>query len=250
MWWPFFDFSCETPPQSSRAIKSVLEDNVLTLGEESLTSASPTHVTSIDGSSKKGVSAAETSPRLGPITPVRKPPLKVGKINVGIRGDNLQVQGLRIQGGTGRCLASIAILQDRAFWEVHVIEVNIGPSARLFVGTCTNPRSPSVLQEELGTTPNSYGVHFGVLGHAPFCVGDVIGVAYDQAVFPVTLNVWVNGKPVVAPFPRGLKGEQWPAIFLSDGVVDWALDESHWKYAACQPSGFSALIPSRGLIGD
>lgn len=105
------------------------------------------------------------------------------------------------------------------------------------------------LNQELGQTPQSYGVQFGAGGEALLRVGDTIGVAFDQAVFPVTVSLWQNSVPVPAPLPRGLKGEQWPALFLSGCTVDWALDESHWRCSASCPEGFNALMPSRGLIG-
>eukprot|EP00928_Gymnodinium_smaydae_P020898 TRINITY_DN18087_c1_g1_i1.p1 TRINITY_DN18087_c1_g1~~TRINITY_DN18087_c1_g1_i1.p1 ORF type:complete len:309 (-),score=66.47 TRINITY_DN18087_c1_g1_i1:57-983(-) len=175
--------------------------------------------------------------------------LKMGAVNIGVRADGLQVRGLRIAGGTGRCLAGVPIVQDRAYWEVHLVEVGGDLSARLLVGTCVRPAAGSdILLQELGATPRSHGVQFGAGGEAPLRTGDVLGVAYDQAVFPVEIKVWLNGQEVAAPLPRGLKGEQWPALFLASCTVDWALDESHWKHRC--PEGFSPVMPSRGLIGD
>ncbi|CAK0838590.1 unnamed protein product [Prorocentrum cordatum] len=52
-----------------------------------------------------------------------------------------------------------------------------------------------------------------------------LGVSYDQSLFPVGVAVWHNGAQVPVPVPRGLKGEQWPALYLAGCTVDWALGE-------------------------
>ena len=82
---------------------------------------------------------------------------------------------------------------------------------------------------ELGLTSHSYGVCVGESWQAPLKRGDVVGFAYDQAVFPVRVDVWHNGSQLDVPLTRGLKGEQWPALFVGDCTVDWALDEKHWR---------------------
>ncbi|CAK9007482.1 unnamed protein product [Durusdinium trenchii] len=113
----------------------------------------------------------------------------------------------------------------------------------------TTTRGPEEhLTQRLGATARSFGIQFGA--GEPLNVGDVIGIACNQATFPVSVTAWHNGAPVPAPMPRGLKGELWPSLFLSDCVVDWALAESHWKHQSSRPQGFEALMPSRGLIGD
>lgn len=175
-------------------------------------------------------------------------------MGLGVHADCIQIRGLRATcpaGATGgRLLASVAVVQDRAYWEVHVKELAAELSSRVLVGMACNLPGGEVLQQELGATPRTFGVQLGAGGVAPLKAGDVIGVAYDQAVFPVSVNVWLNGTLLSTPLPRGLKGEQWPALFLDGCTVDWALGEEHWKSAVSCPSGFSALMPSRGLIGD
>eukprot|EP00418_Pyrodinium_bahamense_P056105 CAMPEP_0179167518 /NCGR_PEP_ID=MMETSP0796-20121207/82360_1 /TAXON_ID=73915 /ORGANISM="Pyrodinium bahamense, Strain pbaha01" /LENGTH=234 /DNA_ID=CAMNT_0020870209 /DNA_START=152 /DNA_END=856 /DNA_ORIENTATION=+ len=185
----------------------------------------------------------------------RRPPagdeLRPGAVGIGTSAEGLQVRGLRITGGFGRCLASVPVVQDRAYWEVHVVEVSSELGSRLLVGmSAPVPEGGDALQQEMGTATRSYGVQFGAGGEAPLKTGDIIGVAYDQAVFPVSVCIWRNGLQVATPLPRGLKGEQWPALFVFGCTVDWALSEEHWKSASACPEGFSALMPSRGLIGD
>lgn len=176
--------------------------------------------------------------------------LRPGAVRVGVCSDGLEVSGLRVR-GRGRCLATAPIVQDRAYWEVHAAEVEAGLGSRLLVGVSAElpPRSDQ-LGEELGANSRSYGVQFGAGGAAALQPGDVIGVSYDQSLFPVGVAVWHNGTQVPVPVPRGLKGEQWPALYLSGCTVDWALGEEHWKQANCCPGGFSEVMPSRGLIGD
>lgn len=174
--------------------------------------------------------------------------LRLGACSIGVRADSLQVRGLRVAGGLGRCLADTALVQDRAYWEVHVVGVSGELGARLLVGTCVKPAGGDILLQELGATPGSYGVQFGAGGEAPLKVGDVIGVSYDQDVFPINYCIWLNGTQVRAPAARGLKGEQWPAVFVSSCAIDFALDEDHWKRGDVCPFGFSALMPARGII--
>lgn len=138
------------------------------------------------------------------------------------------------------------LVQDRAYWEVHVVEVSDGAS--LLAGVA--PRGPDDhLQERLGATARSYGAELGAGCGLTLKSGDVISVAYDQAIFPVTVSTWHNGVLLQTPMARGLKGELFPALFLCEIVVDWALAEGHWKQPACKPQGFDAIMPSRGLIG-
>eukprot|EP00439_Symbiodinium_sp_Y106_P072890 s277_g13.t1 len=111
----------------------------------------------------------------------------------------------------GRCLASVPLVQDRAYWEVHVVEVSDGASLQAGVA----PRGPDDhLQERLGATARSYGSELGAGGGLTLKSGDVISVAYDQAIFPVTVSTWHNGVLLQTPMARGLKGELFPALFL------------------------------------
>eukprot|EP00927_Polykrikos_kofoidii_P004339 TRINITY_DN11717_c0_g1_i1.p1 TRINITY_DN11717_c0_g1~~TRINITY_DN11717_c0_g1_i1.p1 ORF type:complete len:286 (+),score=53.61 TRINITY_DN11717_c0_g1_i1:71-928(+) len=206
------------------------------------------------GGAQAGSGASSKSCPPGQGVQARKTPafpeLRPGKVGIGNRAEGVQVRGLRITGGVGRCLATEPIVQDRAFWEVHVVDVAADLGARLLVGTGINIGTGDILLQDLGVTPQSYGVQFGAGGEAPLKVGDVIGVSFDQAVFPVAVTVWLNGSLVAAPMSRGLRGEQWPALYVSSCTVDWGLDEAHWKFAKTCPEGFSALMPCRSLIGD
>merc|ERR1740129_1486236 len=82
--------------------------------------------------------------------------LRPGAIIVGARAEGLQVRGLRVQGGVGRCLTNVPIVQDRAYWEVHVVELGAGGpgAARLQAGCCTGAqKGGDILMQELGATP-------------------------------------------------------------------------------------------------
>lgn len=233
MWAPFFEFPCDKAAgEAAGAADAAIAG--LAAAPQTLDEENP------------------LTPRLSHRRPSAAPVAAVvgrgGRpgVGVGARAEALDVQGPRVK-GDGRCLASVAIVQDRAYWELHVAEAPEG--ALLLAGSCVRPGDAAVLAEELGATPQSYGVRFCAGGQA-LSAGDVIGVAYDQAVFPVGIRVWQNGTLVAAPPPRGLKGEQWPAIFTSGGcVIDWALEESTWRPPCSCPPGFSALMSVRGLIG-
>jgi len=261
MWAPFFDVPCEQASVgalsagTAGSVVSVAESKVPTskISEEDLSA----DILSQDSKPAAAAAAAATKAKEtrqsqqdhAPPKTVRQ--LRPGAVCVGLHAAGLQVSGLRVTGGTGRCLANVAVVQDRAYWEVHVVEVGGELASRLQVGmSAHHPAGSDVLEQEMGTSTRSYGVQFGGGGEAPLREGDVISATYDQSVFPVSVSVWRNGLPVAAPLPRGLKGEQWPALFLAGCTVDWALGEEHWKSASTCPTGFSALMQSRGLIGD
>lgn len=260
MWAPFFDAPCEqAPPRkdsgSPGSVAPVAESKV-PASKISVQDLSADMV-SQDSKPAAVTKAKETRQQLqqdpAPSKPASKtaPALRPGAVGVGVHADNIQVSGLRVTGGTGRCLANAAAVQDRAYWEVHVVAVGGELGSRLQVGmSAYHPAGSDALEQEMGTSTRSYGVQLGGGGEAPLKEGDVISVTYDQSVFPVSVSVWRNGSAVAAPLPRGLKGEQWPSLFVAGCTVDWALGEEHWKSASTCPTGFSALMLSRGLIGD
>mmetsp|Transcript_8645 Transcript_8645/g.24292 ORF Transcript_8645/g.24292 Transcript_8645/m.24292 type:complete len:269 (-) Transcript_8645:209-1015(-) len=268
MWAPFFDLPCEHSSaagfgHSSNSGSGAAGDASTSVPSSRVPAASASKASSSSTSAlaeakpavagTKGAVAGGAAAGNGAAA-ARRPAtaggLRPGDVGIGTCAEGLQVQGLRVKGGSGRCLASVPVVQDRAYWEVHVVEVGGGLSSRLLVGTSA-PVAPGsdALQQDLGIKTRSYGAQFGAGGEA-LKAGDVISVTYDQAVFPVAVNVWHNGVPVAAPVPRGLNGEQWPALFVRECTIDWALGQDHWKFASVCPSGFSALMPSRGLIGD
>ncbi|CAL1161006.1 unnamed protein product [Cladocopium goreaui] len=239
MWAPFFelpkDIGCECT--GSNAPAPADEEAPVRAND---VPAPPTSDAKVQGSSSS--SSAVT----GAVTGAGSKPLRPGAVGIGSHAPELQVQGLRIRGGSGRCLASVPLVQDRAYWEIHVVEVGQQIGTLLLAGVAAQGPDDH-LQQRLGATARSFGVQFGT--SEPLKVGDVIGIACNQATFPVSVTAWHNGAPVPAPMPRGLKGELWPALFVSDCVVDWALAESHWKENTSRPQGFEAPMPSRGLIG-
>mmetsp|Transcript_32030 Transcript_32030/g.73139 ORF Transcript_32030/g.73139 Transcript_32030/m.73139 type:complete len:259 (+) Transcript_32030:62-838(+) len=258
MWAPFFEFPWEQATAQPSAVQSsgsaVLSAAASQLPEKARSAERDQAPQPITGGRQSA--ASNSSPQSRTPGKARKAELKPGAVVVGTRADGLQVRGLRIRGGVGRCLASLAVIQDRAYWEVHVLEVGSVASARLLVGTCVGTAGGDILLQDLGATPQSYGVKFqgspdasdAGSAQASLQAGDVISVAYDQAVFPVSILVWHNGVQLKVPAPRGLKGEQWPALFIADCTVDWALDEAHWECRTCCPVGYDALMPSRGLL--
>jgi len=256
MWAPFFDVPCEQAPAA--ALSSGTSGSVASVAESKLPKTKISQedlsadMLSQDSKPAAVSNAKETRQRQQDHAPKKTvQELRQGAVGVGVHAASIQVSGLRVKGGTGRCLANVAAVQDRAYWEVHVIEVGGELGSRLQVGmSAYHPAGSDALEQEMGTSTRSYGVQFGGGGEAPLREGDIIGVTYDQSVFPVSVSVWRNGSTVAAPLPRGLKGEQWPALFIGGCTVDWALGEEHWKSASTCPTGFSALMLSRGLIGD
>jgi len=254
MWAPFFDAPCEHAPagaHSACTAAPVAESKVAPakISEDDLAADMFSQSSKPAAAAAKASEPRQRQPDRAPAKKAQQ--LRQGAVGVGVRAADVQVSGLRVSGGMGRCLANVAAVQDRAYWEVHIIEVGGELASRLQVGmSAHHPAGSAALEQEMGTSTKSYGVQFGGGGEAPLREGDIISVTYDQSVFPVSVSVWRNGTPVAAPLPRGLKGEQWPALFVAGCTVDWALGEEHWKSASTCPPGFSALMLSRGLIGD
>ncbi|CAE8590945.1 unnamed protein product, partial [Polarella glacialis] len=75
--------------------------------------------------------------------------------------------------------------------------------ALLQVGLCAQGPDSQLLTK-LGAVPRSFGVQLGGAdGSSAVKTGDVIGVSYDQAVFPVAVEVWHNGVRMAVPPARG-----------------------------------------------
>lgn len=262
MWAPFFDLPWEgrqaatTPTSGPRAAPSETPAGLTALEEGKGTAAGSSRPPSAAPNPNAAGKAPTAQPKPSAAASAPRLPqaglLRPGAVGVGPRAECVEVQDVRLRcqpGASGRALADVAVVQDRAYWEVLVKVVDAALCSRLMVGVSAHCLAQDALLKDLGAGDRSYGVQFGAGGAAALREGDVISVAYDQAVFPVSVNVWHNGTLVQAPAPRGLKGEMWPAILLSGCVVDWALDEEHWKSPATCPGGFSPLMPSRGLIG-
>lgn len=279
MWAPFFDLPLPCEPKQGQPVSStgpavsggptVSSDASLSLEEGLSRAANPSAakktsvLQSVIGKPTDAAAAAAKPDVVKPKpSPATAPAVQhstdtsrsaKGGVRVGLCADGLDFTELSVSCPSGvppgRAFANVPIVQDRAYWEIHVVTVDSELSSLLSVGVGAHIPAPDVMQKELGLE-RSYGIQLGAGGCGGHLrAGDVISVAYDQAVFPVNVCVWRNGKLVSAPLPRGLKGELWAVIFLGGCTVDWAFVEEEWKSAQSCPVGFSSLMRCRGLIG-
>lgn len=157
------------------------------------------------------------------------------------------VSGCRLS-GKGSCYASVPLVQDRVYFEVHVGEV-FGAASSLAVGCGARPAAAGDLEKKLGEPPGSFGAAFGgPTGHSELKPGDIIGCAFDQDSGPVHLKFWRNGAAVPGATLKGMRGEQWPALFIDNCSVEWVFGENSLKYLSAIPGRFSALMASKALI--
>jgi len=149
---------------------------------------------------------------------------------------NLTISDLTVR-GEGQILADQCILQDRAYWEATVETLGGG----MAIGVASPSHTMGYpLTEGLSDGSSSWAWHA-----ARVEAGDVIGVALDQADFPVRLRFYVNGAERADL--RGPVTEATPILELSGGGSKVKMNFGSAPFVHRQP-GFEGLIRSRSLI--
>ncbi len=139
--------------------------------------------------------------------------------------------------GAGSILADQSCLQDRGYWEV-VIE----SAEKVSVGVASPQHA---LGTDLGDGETSWALHSTDLAQ-PLRAGDVIGVAFDQADYPVALRFYLNGQQCAEV--RGPVSDATPIIrlhALTDSVV---VNFGDQDFSRGPPNGFTGLLRSRSII--
>ena len=140
--------------------------------------------------------------------------------------------------GAGQILADQAVLQDRGYWEVSVEQAE-----RLSVGVAS---AAHTLGNPLGDGATSWALHSVDLPQV-LQPGDVIGVALDQADFPVSLRFYVNGTQYAEV--RGPATESTPIVHLYSSTDAVAVNFGLQPFARPPPSGgYSGLLRSRSIL--
>eukprot|EP00658_Telonema_sp_P-2_P003380 TRINITY_DN11247_c0_g2_i1.p1 TRINITY_DN11247_c0_g2~~TRINITY_DN11247_c0_g2_i1.p1 ORF type:complete len:185 (+),score=33.53 TRINITY_DN11247_c0_g2_i1:195-749(+) len=124
-------------------------------------------------------------------------------------------------GGSGVVLCSISLDQDRAYWEVSV-EQDQGGCWFGVAGRIAKVEATPKPGTERGTQDQEqlWGVHSQDLEGAAFehlKIGDVVGVLYDQACGPPTLEFFLNGKHVDAVRISHIRGQVTPGFGVEAG---------------------------------
>lgn len=166
-------------------------------------------------------------------------------ISMQTQSEGLSIKKLVID-GKGIALATTPIDQDKCLFEVLVL--NPGSIA---VGVCRFPQpeefsSFSILSSKDRCWMASLGGEEGPAIEA----GDVIGCAVDQSDTPARVAFFLNGICLSASAKSGIRGEVWPAVFITDGAcVEFAFSGERLRYLGMlRERGYKPLMASRNLL--
>lgn len=157
------------------------------------------------------------------------PQLTGSKVNLSNRNSTIS--------GDGISLGGCSLQQDRAYFEARITKTD----GSFQVGIA-NRRAHK--DKPLGDDPNLSWVF---QSHPKLAVGDVIGVAYDQADMPC-LNFFHNGKLMQNERLVGMKGEVYPAVSVSGGAQLSVNFTHQFEYPPGNPYQYSGIIQSQSLI--
>eukprot|EP00656_Telonema_subtile_P020099 TRINITY_DN21265_c0_g1_i1.p2 TRINITY_DN21265_c0_g1~~TRINITY_DN21265_c0_g1_i1.p2 ORF type:complete len:218 (+),score=55.50 TRINITY_DN21265_c0_g1_i1:133-786(+) len=126
--------------------------------------------------------------------------------------------------GSGVALCSTKLDQDRAYWEVTVNsedgECWVGVAGKAAaVEKCPGAQVARGDQD----TAQLWGLHSADLQSHAFAhlkKGDTIGVLYDQACGPPTLEFFYNGNVLDGARISHIRGQVTPAVAVQDGGLD------------------------------
>nr|CAG4636558.1 EOG090X0EPP [Eubosmina coregoni]SVE70093.1 EOG090X0EPP [Eubosmina coregoni] len=144
--------------------------------------------------------------------------------------------------GTGASLANVAIMQDKAYFEVRLQQSGVWS-----VGLGTEKAD---LNNVLGGDADSWVLcSDGSLRHKNEEMhritqlpqeGDTIGVSYNH----IELNFFLNGQKLDCPFTN-VKGQLYPAVYVDEGAV---LDVVFEDFAHGPPSGYDKIMLEQSLL--
>jgi len=153
-----------------------------------------------------------------------------------LKGGSVTLDGLAIS-GTGSIMGDSPILQDKAFYEVTLVNAGVfavGVAAR---DTPLN----GVLSQEKAATAWTLTSSSSVA----LAVGETLGVAFDQGDYPVQLYFYKGDKLVHQL--SGVRGEVLPVFSVADGAVLEA-NFGGKDYSQAIPMGFQSIIKSMSLL--
>lgn len=153
-------------------------------------------------------------------------------------GQGVTVTGLQIS-GTGSVLGDSPILQDKGYFEVTIVK-----GGTFAVGVATRETAlGGVLSQDKAST--AWTLTSSMQGLPPLPPGSTLGVALDQADYPVQVYFYLDQK--VVHQVSGIRGEVLPAFSVADGAVVEANFGSS-PYAQGMPMGFQGIIKSMSLL--
>jgi len=155
------------------------------------------------------------------------------------KGSQVSISGRQqVIKGTGICLATTSLQQDRAYFE---FKVNKQGSGSFQVGVASRRCN---LDGELGDDST---LSWGFQSSAGIKDGDVIGVSYDQADLPCA-NFFHNGQLLENERLTGMRGELYPACAVRGGAQLTANFGHVFEYEPPAQFKYSGIIPAASLI--
>jgi hypothetical protein len=163
-----------------------------------------------------------------------------------VKGPGVVVSAPNTVVGTGCVLGNSQLLQNRTYWEVHIL--SLPPSSSFCVGVTAN--SKDELASPLTSRPSSFALsstHPSILSLQP---GDVIGLYYDLSGVKTLLGFSINGRREDAFTVSGVKGDVYPAISVDGGAsVKAVFDQASFKYGdTLKGTSFEAPIRVRSVM--
>lgn len=160
--------------------------------------------------------------------------------------------------GSGLVLASLALEQDAAYWEILVEKADTpfsigvsravhGEAAELLEN---GPLSWCLNLEPAKSSSGSPSIEEGKQEEITCKVkhGDVIGCIFSQSTFPM-MSFTKNGEPLLGLAIERVRGLVYPAVHLKGGdtVLNFRFHENDW-YHAPPSSRFLMVMESRDMF--
>ena len=107
-----------------------------------------------------------------------------------VKGAGVVLKAGNVVSGTGTVLGNSQLLQNRSYWEVHVVA--LPPASSFCVGVTASPKED--LTQPLSARPSSYALSSTHPSFLSLHEGDVLGLFYDLSGVKTILGFSVNGR--------------------------------------------------------
>lgn len=159
--------------------------------------------------------------------------------------------------GSGSIIANACLLQTRCYWEIIVLEANSTNHPVLQLGVSRKNKeeiekktlkNSSCAWAQIFTTSHDSSSHeSGENQLTTISKGDVIGLTYDLSGIRAELKFYLNGTLLNNLNVSGIKGDVYPAVYLTEGITIQAnFGQTQFKHAP--PPSFESIILSQDLI--
>mmetsp|Transcript_13521 Transcript_13521/g.39350 ORF Transcript_13521/g.39350 Transcript_13521/m.39350 type:complete len:192 (-) Transcript_13521:40-615(-) len=172
----------------------------------------------------------------------------VGLPEIGIpasaKGKDVVVDNANLSiSGSGSALASAPIEQDRAYWEVKVVDP--GSQGRIRVGVSRRLKEED-LHQEIDEASQGDKRRVWSFQQGDLKAGDVVGVTFGQSDLP-NLSFLVNGEPQPAFDVKKIGGLVYPIFSVGQGAtLRVVFDPEHFEQQP--PPAAKPLMVVRSLL--